>query len=374
MHRPKTRKPQRPSPRRLRSSCALCGLAIYLSASPVFSAPFFKSCPTPFTPFLTALPVLSAAFSVLLAAVFAPFSVSLVAALAPFSVSLAAVLVACPVFLAAIFVSLPTVLAPFSVSLVAVLAPFSVSFPAVFAASFISVPVDFLSVPASCPKTNGAAHNKAVTTSTAHLVFMGTSLVCTGLIGVCNIRTLKANVVKLASFAFALQGGEHLRVHVPLLQNAEDGPRCEPRPRQLPEDARRLFPISRLFQPLLAQVVPRLFLVADALVRRRYRLLDHRPVHAPRFQLRDHSHAPQLPIVASQRGVRRRILRVIQISLILQSPNHQFHQRLRKFGLRLLHARPHQPLQLRHGPHPPCQRSHGIFVQLFFGIGPSFGR
>src|SRR5579862_2546323 len=98
------------------------------------------------------LPTFSAPFPVSLAAVLVPFSVSLAAVSVPFPVSLAATLVACPVFLAAV----------------------SVSLPAVLVASFISVPADLLAVPElSCPRANGAVQNKAITSGTAHFIFMG---------------------------------------------------------------------------------------------------------------------------------------------------------------------------------------------------------
>src|ERR1019366_5203614 len=53
--------------------------------------------------------------------------------------------------------------------------------------------------------------------------------------------------------AFAFQRAESFVIHIPLLQDGEDGFHSESSPRQLPEDARRLLPIFRFFQALFAK-------------------------------------------------------------------------------------------------------------------------
>src|ERR1700676_4811633 len=66
--------------------------------------------------------------------------------------------------------------------------------------------------------------------------------------------------------ALAFQRAERFIIHIPLLQNREDGLHSESSPRQLPEDARGLLLILRLYQAFLAQKFARLLLVAHALV------------------------------------------------------------------------------------------------------------
>src|ERR1039457_946112 len=103
--------------------------------------------------------------------------------------------------------------------------------------------------------------------------------------------------------AFAFQRAESFVIHIPFLQDGEDGFHSESSPRQLPEDARRLLLIFRFFQPLLAKKFASLLFVAHALIGRVHGLLDHGPVYAPRLQLGNHAHPPQLLIVAPQRRV-----------------------------------------------------------------------
>src|SRR5205807_2813340 len=111
-----------------------------------------------------------------------------------------------------------------------------------------------------------------------------------------------------ASRALALQSAQRLVVNVPLFQDRENGLAAKPGARQLAENPRHLLLIFRFLQTLLAQVVPRLFFLVDALVCGLTRFLDHAPVHSSRLQLRDHAHATEFLIVPAQRGIRRGVL------------------------------------------------------------------
>src|SRR5580692_8474237 len=275
-------------------------LPLYFTASTVLSAPLFTSCPTSFAPFSTALPVLVAAFStalpvlvaafsVYLAAVLAPFSVSFAATLVSFSVALAAVLVACPVFFAAISVSFP-----------AVLAPFSVSFLAVLAVSFISVPVDFLSLLASCPTANAAADTRATTTINAHFIFMGFLLQIGD--SCCEdsqyatspeanqiaaerieIHQRTQQPLRCSLLCLGLKRPQGLIVHFPLFQDGKDRFCPKTGPYHRPENTGGLLLILRLRQPLLAKILPRLFLLAYPVVSGVHGLINYRSMHSTRL-------------------------------------------------------------------------------------------
>src|ERR1700722_18245138 len=349
----------------------------YLTASTVFSVPFLTSWPTTLAPFsvllaatLVAWPVLSAAFSV------------------PFAVSLAASLVASPVLSAAFLV-------PFAVSLATTLVAWPVAFAALSVAWPVSLAAFLVSVATSCASASGNTLSKAAASIAFRIDFICPPRLCCQKLPASmrhrNSQRKRQSKSKRksqrnhqsarpsrqrprgVSSALAFQRAEGLVIHIPLLQDVEDGFHPESGPRQLPEDARCLLLILRLAQPLLAKKVASLLFVAHAVVCSFHRLLDHRPVHPARLQLRNHAHPPQLLVVAPQRREIGGILRIVQIPLILQPADHQFHQCLPIFRLRMLNPCPHQPFQFRDRAHAPCQRAHRIFIQLIFGISSSLG-
>src|SRR5580692_1258383 len=73
----------------------------------------------------------------------------------------------------------------------------------------------------------------------------------------------------------ALQRRQRLLIHIPPLQDRQDGLSPKSRVRQPPKNPRRFFLSLWLGHALLAQILTRLFLFVHILKRRIHRLADH---------------------------------------------------------------------------------------------------
>src|SRR5579864_4968708 len=76
------------------------------------------------------------------------------------------------------------------------------------------------------------------------------------------------------SLCLAFQRRQSIVIHIPLLQDSEDGLHSKSSPRQLPENARRLLLIFRFLQTLLAKEFARLLFVAYSFVSGFHSLFD----------------------------------------------------------------------------------------------------
>src|SRR5207302_4449644 len=128
------------------------------------------------------------------------------------------------------------------------------------------------------------------------------------------------------SCRLAFQRAQGLVVYIPLLQDCHDGFGAKTGTGQLPKDAGHMPLILRLLQPLFPQILASLLLFVYAFVGGFYSLLDHVAMHTAGFQFRDNPHAAELLIVASQRRISRRLLRIVEISLIFAPPDSKFDQ------------------------------------------------
>src|SRR5206468_11407451 len=86
------------------------------------------------------------------------------------------------------------------------------------------------------------------------------------------------------------------------------------------------------------------------------------------LQIGNHPHAPESFIVPAKGRIRGGILGVIEVSPILQPPDHKLDQRLPILSFRL-HSPPQQTFQLGRRSHTPSQRAYSVLIQLVFGFG-----
>src|ERR1039458_4512496 len=181
----------------------------YFATSSVFSAPFLTPWPTALVPFFTPFPVSLAAVLVASPVLSAAFSVAL-------PVSLAAVPVASPVFTAAFLVACPVVTAAFLVAL-----------PVSSAAFFTSVP--------AWPYENAVRASSAAAIINENLVLifppgeLQRSLIAKFFKSMKHARTYGKGMAQCCPGSvgrfgsLVLEFGESFFVHVPFLQDREDG-------------------------------------------------------------------------------------------------------------------------------------------------------
>src|SRR5713226_1578307 len=167
---------------------------------------------------------------------------------------------------------------------------------------------------------------------------------------------------------FTLQSSERLLIHVPFLQDRKDRLRPESSAHELPEDASGLLLIRGLFQALAAQVLARLLLFVHLVIDRGHGLLNHLAMDSLDLQVGDHAPAAKFLVVAAKGRIRGSVLGVVEVALILETADDEFHKSLAIFGIGL-HAPPQKALEFGHRAHAASQGAHGILVEFVLGAG-----
>jgi hypothetical protein len=163
----------------------------------------------------------------------------------------------------------------------------------------------------------------------------------------------------------AFERRQRLVVHVPLLEDLENGFRRKTRADQLAEDAGGLFLVFGFLQSLAAQEVARLFLVIDFVVHLGDSFLDDCAVDATGFQLCHYTPASEFFVVAAQAGVDGRIVRVVEVSLVFETADDELDERLSEFGFGFDFVA-QQAFQFCDRAHAPAQSSDRVLVEFFF--------
>ena len=127
-----------------------------------------------------------------------------------------------------------------------------------------------------------------------------------------------------------------------------------------------LIPVLRLLHAFAAKIIASEIFFFHLVIDRRNRLLDDVAVHSLRLQVVDDAHAAEFLVVAAIGRKCRRVLGVVQIALVLQANDNQFHQRLANFRIGF-YAVAKQALQVRDRTHAARQRAYGVVVKLRFG-------
>ena len=142
---------------------------------------------------------------------------------------------------------------------------------------------------------------------------------------------------------------------------------AESGPQQPAKSARGFFVIGGLLQTFALQVGVRQLFFIDGGVSFIHHFFDYVLVYAFHFQISDYSTATKFFIVATKRRVRCGILSVVEIALVLQTPDDEFDQHAPDLCVRVgMLAK--QPLQFSYRTHPPPKRADCILVQLGFAV------